>query len=338
MNSATLFYLARPVYGGWVTYLAHLVRCLALAELRVRVLRTGSTTEARTRVLAQGVHYQNVTVPAAVASITDRATFPLVVACQREYVPALLALAETRRVALLIHDTSEFKWLLPALAANSNLVPLVIRPAVAEALRVVGIEVAATLRPPFFRRRPKRDERFNAVAYARLDWDKNTDIIVGANMLLDEPARCHIYGAENTMYAHHKLLPLDPMWRRQYHGTFAPSFGAGADIAATGRFAVDMSTIARDMRGGMQLTFLEAWDAGACLVVHRKWASSGEGVVVAGDTALVVDSAEDLAELLRAPRTRVEKRVATAGTAVLEREFDPGRTAALYLDFMREVA
>ena len=47
------------------------------------------------------------------------------------------------------------------------------------------------------------------VSIARIDFDKNTDIILKANKLLPEELKITIYGAENRLYVFHKLKDLE---------------------------------------------------------------------------------------------------------------------------------
>ena len=51
---------------------------------------------------------------------------------------------------------------------------------------------------------------YENVSISRIDFDKNTDIILNANKLInDESKKIYCFGAENRIYVHHKLKDLE---------------------------------------------------------------------------------------------------------------------------------
>ena len=69
------------------------------------------------------------------------------------------------------------------------------------------------LRHPFYSYPPPSKNPglgYNAVSISRIDFDKNTDLILKANQLIENKQN-HIYlfGAENRIYVHHKLKDLN---------------------------------------------------------------------------------------------------------------------------------
>jgi hypothetical protein len=139
--------------------------------------------------------------------------------------------------------------------------------------------------------------RFNAISLARIDWDKHTDIVIEANRQLVGPGEwCMLAGAENRMYAYHKLTPRWPDWRKALISTPQRN---GIRAAAMARYMVDMSVIAGD-GGGTQYTFFEAWAGGAHLVVNRGWLRPG-GELTDGVNCTAVADGDELAARLRRP-------------------------------------
>lgn len=271
-QTATLFYLAAPRFGGWPTFTAHLSRTLEAAGFAPRVAKVGARTEARTRPFGYGLAYQNVSLEAACS--LARSTPSMVVACDPSHHDALGPLVRAG-AALVIHDPTEMR---PPLleAARAARCVVAIRRANLPALAAAGIR-ARFIPHPYVRRFKATDaagwtERpRHALSLSRVDFDKHTEIVAAANEILPPPRRVLIRGEMNRMYAHHKLDAAFPRWREMYAGRFDPEFHAGAEIANGFRYVVDMSEIKGDGRGGTQYTFLEAWDAGCVLVVNRRW-------------------------------------------------------------------
>ena len=156
---------------------------------------------------------------------------------------------------------------------------------------------ASYLPHPYLPCNPKRNEQWNAVSYSRLDWDKHTEIIAGANEILPNKLKCKIYGSENRLYAYMKLDKVFPNWKNDYKGKFPKVIGAGAIVASKAKFAVDMSAIKKDGNGS-QYTFLEAWDAGSVLVLNSKWTQDNKGEMRDGFNCIAVNDSKELAEVL----------------------------------------
>ena len=53
----SLVYLAKPVYGGWVTFYSHLAK-----QFNYRLYKVGKRTEKRLRPYGYGIDYQNVSL------------------------------------------------------------------------------------------------------------------------------------------------------------------------------------------------------------------------------------------------------------------------------------
>ena len=45
----------------------------------------------------------------------------------------------------------------------------------------------------------KNGFKYHAVSISRVDFDKNTDLILRANQLIEDPKKIHIFGAEKQI-------------------------------------------------------------------------------------------------------------------------------------------
>lgn len=299
-HPVSLFYLAEPKFGGWVSFTAHLALSLAACGYDARIYRVGVRTESRGRDFGRGLSYANVSLADAVALASSG---PTVITAVGPKFAATASKLLAVGAGVVVHDPTELKSkpLCEALAASRRVV--VIRERVIDHVRRVIGEDPRLVLHPYVRMSDDvpRERPVHAVAFSRLDWDKHTLTIAEANAKLLLPRRVAIYGAENSMYTHLKIDSAVPGWREQYHGRFAPTLDAAVRLAEGAQYVVDLSAIAGD-GDGTQYTFLEAWDAGATLIVNAKWIVTGKGAVRA-ETAIAVTDAEDLARVLNA-RTR----------------------------------
>jgi hypothetical protein len=299
-----LLYAATPRYGGWPSFTAHLYAQLRKMGHAVRLFKAGNRLETQQRPYGRGLTYQNIGVDALGAVAGEW----LVTAVDKGGVAHAQALAG--KALFVVHDPTELKPDFVQVLKASAVVA--IRPTFAPALAKHGIE--STFIPHPYERFDSRKQKrtTHAVAVSRIDWDKHTDIIAKANALLPKTKRVQIYGAENRMYTHHKIDQLVLGWRDDVRGTFPVEFDAGMRLCEGAHWMVDLSVIAGD-GGGSQYTFMEAWDAGAALVVNRGWRAPGGEV---DDTnSVAVGNEHELADLLRErPNSALEQ----AGYAALE--------------------
>lgn len=259
-------YLAKPRYGGWVTYTAHLCHGLRAAGHEPLLVKIGNRVEGHTRPFGRGLQYQNITTDALLRLGRD---MPVLITAmdKAHHEPASAALRAG--AAITIHDPTELKPDIRETLRDKRII--VIRETMRDAL-----PGALYLPHPYVRcgQLPEPQwARKMACAVSRIDFDKHTDTIVQANLLPGEPI--DIYGFANTMYAHLRLKPIDADWQRNYHGTFdADALHSAVRIATKYRCMVDMSAIKGDGRG-TQYTFLEAVDAGCKLVLNESWQPAG---------------------------------------------------------------
>lgn len=281
-----LAYLAKPKYGGWPTYTSHLLRGVRAAGHNAYIIKSGNTTEKKTRPFGRKLRYQNVARSEMVA--LARSSNVLITAVDKHHHDLAIELLSAG-ASIVIHDPTELKEPLRDVLPEAN--TIVIRESMLEYLP------HATYTPHPYQRRetPMVSSKHPAVAISRIDFDKHTELIIDANLCLSEPI--DIYGAINRLYAKFKLEDHDPNWQRNYKGQFsADDLWSAVRIAGSYERVIDLSVIKGD-GGGSQYTFLEAADAGAALILHRDWRPSG----VLAEYATTVSTVDELCTAVREP-------------------------------------
>lgn len=265
-----LIYMARPIYGGWVTFTAHMS-----IKNNYNVYKIGNNTEKRKRKFGYGVDYQNLNIQ-DILSLNDI----MISAIDKQYYQYLHLFPDNTK--LVIHDPTELKT-----GKKSN--PLiddkllykfkiyVIRKNVKDYIKN-NFNIETTLINHPFYQYPISDKPkiYNyAVSISRIDFDKNTDIILKANKLLPDDKKISIFGAENRLYVYHKLKQLDfhKYWNGKYEKTLPMLFN-DKQILKSPIFMIDLSVISND-GGGTQYTFLEAIYNDCILILHNDWINKG---------------------------------------------------------------
>ena len=139
---------------------------------------------------------------------------------------------------------------------------------------------------------------YECVSISRIDFDKNTDILLKANQLLKDPKKhIYIFGAENRLYVHHKLKELNftAFWKGKFPKNLSPTY-EGRSILKDAKYMIDMSIIKGD-GGGTQYTFLEAIHQDCVLILHLDWINAGN-IFQSGVNCIGVSSGEELAQVI----------------------------------------
>jgi len=299
MATVNLVYMAAARTGGWVSFTTHLMHGLRAAGYTPRLFKLTKRTEPFMRSFGMGFEYQNVSI--TTAEYLAEQSVPMIVTCCWHTLADKLAPLVERGAHLVVHDPAEIKRA-PVLAQVADTV----RPGRLVVIRPVMLTHLpnALLVPHPYVRAPQllRTAEMHAVSYARLDYDKHTEIVTGANELLPDDRKIDIYGSDfNRLYMYRVLDDRTPGWRSLYHGPMPRNdLWAGARLAARARRVVDMSVIAND-GGGTQYTFLEAIDAGTPLIVHGKWLTGVPSYDVMAPYVHTASTATELAGLLTGP-------------------------------------
>lgn len=300
--------LADVKYGGWVTRTATLFRMFTEGGYKAMVVRLANRTEKHLRPFTATVPYQNLSMEAMLTMARTADAFYISAAGKTHSEQAAALLQEGASIHFA--DPTEFRGTVTTAAKESGAKIITERRATAEGIRDLGLDVEV-IPYAYYRKHPHGPRPWKAVTISRLDWDKHTDIVAGANAVLPEKDRVKIYGAENRQFTYHKLDSKFPDWRKDYHGPFPT--GSGAELAAGAKFAIDLSTIKGD-GGGLQNSFLEAWDSGAVLVIHKGWVIPGHEMVP-GKNCLAVENSGELRDILTEQKSH--RRITRNGAEML---------------------
>lgn len=285
-----ILYLAKPPYGGWVTFTAHLA-----LKYNVPVYKITSRGGSAKYNLGYGVQYQNIS-PEKLTEMIDSGERPIISAIDKNYFDYLELIPDDSFI--VIHDPTEFN-LKKKKVVLDNLVRfnvITIRDTVKTVLKDLHDIDSTFLLHPYVPHITPSEVKEGAVSISRIDHDKNTDIIIRANsQIADVKNRVEIYGAKNDIYDYHTLRKM-PEYEEgficQYRKTFGKTCHAIEEILASKKFVVDCSSIHQD-GGGSQYTFLEALDAGCILILNNRWTSAPGSIWEDGMNCLVVGKVED---------------------------------------------
>ena len=294
-KSKNLLYLAKPIYGGWVTFTAHLSK-----KYDWPIYKITKKTEKNKRDYGYDCQYHNLCLADVLA--LDNI---LITAVDKHYWSFLHLFPEDTEI--VIHDPTECKSSKsgnPLIDGLSPVLPnfrvITIRESVQNYLSETFQIDSKYLRHPFYNysKSTKKGLGYNAVCISRIDFDKNTDIILKANALIkDKNDRIYLFGAENRIYVHHKLnkLNIGEYWKGKFPKNLEPTY-EDKSILKDAKYMVDMSIIKGD-GGGTQYTFLEAIYQDCVLVLHEEWVNKGS-LFVSGVNCIVVSNEEELAKVM----------------------------------------
>jgi glycosyltransferase involved in cell wall biosynthesis len=278
--------MARPIYGGWVSFTAHLS-----LKYKLPLYKIGNKTETKERDFGYGVGYTNI------AKSDIKKGKLLITAIDKNYYDTLDLFPDG--TIIVIHDPTEVKAKVaePLLKHLKRFHVVTIRKSVQTYLKSTYNIKSKFILHPFFEYEFEKDKSpTKAVSISRIDFDKHTDILLEANKHLPKPLQIEIYGAINRQYVFFSLK--DKGFTKFYKGQFEKSFEELSDILKDAKYVTDMSVIKND-GGGTQYTFLEAIYQECILIINNKWVEDFETPFVNKKNCFVVSNGEELAELLK---------------------------------------
>ena len=312
-----LVYMARPVYGGWVTMTAHLS-----LTFNFPIFKITKKSEKSKKNLGYGVEYQN-------KSIDDLIKLDnlVITAIDKNYYEYLDQFPDS--TILIIHDPTEVK--------NKEFVEKIkrfriftIRDTVYHyLLNNLGIQSVLKVHP--FYQYPLIDNNqncsYNCLSISRIDFDKHTEIILKANRLIDyDSNKIHIFGAENRLYVHHKLSSFglkedfEKYWMKKFPKNLPLTDSYSNNLLNNCEYIVDMSIIKGD-GGGTQYTFLEAIYNDCILILHDEWVKQGNlfkdkyNCYVVG---LTENPDQEIANIINNPNKKLDKIILKNSKKILE--------------------
>jgi hypothetical protein len=260
-----LFYLAKPRYGGWVTFTTHLYNSLKLLGYNVNLFKITKKFEQNQRHFNQNVFYQNL--DNITAENISKEYYTIITALDKSFIDVANVLLKNKS-NIVIHDPTEMKEKIIETLIKNNINPITIRKINVDNLKKFNLNALYIPHPYIPSNLNKIEKTLQSCAISRIDFDKHTSIIVEANLKLKDKIK--IYGSENTMYSYHKLVKVDVNWKNNYFGVFSNKRNELKEILLKTRFMIDLSAIKND-GGGTQYTFLEAWDNYCIPILNKKW-------------------------------------------------------------------
>lgn len=296
-----LLYLAKPTYGGWVSFTAHLS-----LKNNLPLYKISKKTEKKSRNYGYNTYYNNININTLTEMIKNGNT-PIISAIDKNFYYILDYIPNNSYI--VIHDPTEFNKSSKKVVLEhlQRLKVITIRKSVHDLLLNIGIQSKYIIHPymSMIKNEFINNTRSGAVSISRIDYDKNIDIIVKANSLIPiQQNKIEIFGEPNERYIYQKLLTWDTFkkddYNSQYRGHFPKTFEKLTEILTNKCFVVDMSSISQD-GGGTQYTFLEAIDAGCVLILNSKWTTNPNSIWHHNINCIVVSNAEELANVLNTP-------------------------------------
>ena len=267
-----LLYLAKPRFGGWVTFTAH----LALKN-NWKLFRITNSDEKKTRPFGYGVNYKNIKIDSIPNNL-------LITAIDKNFYKYLDDIPNGTHI--VIHDPTELKKELLTHLWRFEIIT--IRETVKDLLFNKYNLKSSFLPHPFYKYPRTIGPRSGVCSVSRIDYDKHTDILIKANDILETPI--DIYGAKNDLYVYRKLGDtLDPY----YKGGFNKDFTELDKILSSYKYMIDMSAIKGD-GAGSQYTFLEAIYQRNILILSNAWTSGLSSEFKHGVNCLIVENPEDI--------------------------------------------
>jgi len=204
-----LVYMAKPTYGGWVTFTAHLS-----LKYECNLFKIGKRSEPNKRDYGYGVGYQNLRID----ELIEKPNL-VITAIDKHYWKYLHLFP--KGTTLVIHDPTELKVskkednpLIKYITQNHFKI-VTIRETVRDFIKEKYNVDCDFIKHPFYEY-PKTKERsdYHSLAISRIDFDKHTDLILKANKLINDEAK-KIYNKEELLTKYSLYEMCEDTWRWQ---------------------------------------------------------------------------------------------------------------------------
>ncbi len=316
------FFLSDYMFGGCQTFTAHLLR--SLNRSLVLRLNMGEGPQNRLKDFGYGIRYQTVPL-----NFLDRIQRPFITDMFGH--PHILESLDRDDITIVIHDPGEISVCNQRYLNKWNIIT--IRKSMQHFIQEKFGFDTTFLYHPFYQYNIALDndcgyaesdieQKDRAVAISRIDFLKNTDIILNANKMVKR-LYVEIYGWANGRYVASELDGLT--FRKFYKGKFEKSFAVMTKILRPAKFMVDLSQLPMD-GGGTQYTFLNAIYHNCAIILNRRWIEDidpkfcdfKEGVncyaVSDGqELAELLDSGIDTLKIVRNARKLLDRHINTEG-------------------------
>jgi len=296
-----LLYLHKYLYGGATTFTAHLMHVVSKLRQNNIVLRVGKRSETKLRDFGYGLNYMNIS-----DNVLSNIPHAFIVIFKDKFLPILKLLNSKNErssdTVMVIHDYRDISDKVLPYIFNYKLITM--RKTVQNFIKSKYDLNPSFIYHPFY---PYpiivRKLRRNSVSISRISFEKNIDIIVNANKMLNDELSIKIYGCPSRIYLHKILGGPNSEFNNYYFGIFQKSFTALSNILSEAKFVVDLSVLKHD-GGGTQYTFLEAIHNRCALILHRKWLENKDlnpsyCDFQEGYNCFAVENAKELVELIK---------------------------------------
>jgi len=288
-----LVYMAKPVYGGWVSFTAHLS-----LKTGSDIFKVGKRSERQTREYGYDCQYKNLKIDDIIMKKNL-----LITAIDKNYYKYIDKFPDGTYI--VIHDPTEVKGnsCLDLIQNLYRFRVITIRKTVQEFLKNKYNIESIFLRHPFYKYPKTNYKKTGSVSISRIDYDKHTEILIQTNKILRENSKeiIKIYGAKNDRYVYRKLQEIDSMKEddpdSSYQGRFGKTFKDLDNILRDKKFCIDMSAIKNDGCGS-QYTFLEAIYHDCVLIISKKWLTGKNDIFKNFGNCLVVENANEIYKIV----------------------------------------
>lgn len=287
--------LADPKTGGWPTYTAHLAYGIRAAGYEPLIVKLTKTSEKKPRDFGRGLSYWNMSPSDLATACHNLPTIITAVGKNKRQIAAQLL---ANGASVVIHDPTELDAQMVSVLSSAKVIT--IRQIISDRLAAKGVK--NTFIPHPYKRSPVHTSRsrHNPVAISRVDFDKNTHIIIEANQKLSGVNTVVIHGTLNTLYDSVRLREVDADWKRNYAGGWShkEDLWYPVELASQAKAVVDLSTINGD-GGGTQYSFLEAIDSMTPLIIHKNWITGDKNYdEMARVVSQTITTSDDLVEVV----------------------------------------
>ena len=296
----SIIYMAKPIYGGWVSFTAHLA-----LSYNLNIYKISKRSEKNKRNFGYGLQYQNISIDDA-----KKLDNILISAIDKKYIDSIKILSDLDNISLVIHDPTELNK--DILSILNKFKIFTIRETVHNLLKN-KYNIDSTFKyHPFFKYNINKNisdnpNNFPFLSISRIDFDKNIDIILKANNLLKDN-KIYLFGAENRLYVHHKLKELNfhDFWKGKFPKEL-PILYNNYPLLDNCKYVIDLSTIKND-GGGTQYTFLEAIYHGCVLILNEEWVNKGD-LFINNYNCYSVKDENDLVKILNSDNDKNNKKI-----------------------------
>ena len=322
-KTTSFFFISDYMYGGCVTFTAHLLHTLNRKEVFRIAKKFERKKKQKKKNFGYGIRYQNVPLE-CLDSVQN-----IFITDMYQHFECLTMLKGSkgkgrREVTIVIHDPGEISESNEPYLKYWNIVT--IRKSMQQfLLDRYGIDSKFIYHPFYpYPLRPDYDEenKTQAISISRIDFNKNIEIILDANKRARNPVK--IYGWANSKYVSERLDT--DTFNQYYQGKYVKSFDATSEILKKAKFMIDLSSLPND-GGGTQYTFLDAIYHNCAIILNRQWIENVDAKYrdfKEGENCYAVSNAEELKELLDDAKNIDTSKIVQNARKLLDRHINEG--------------